>query len=344
MAKNGAPQSLLVRFGVTGSLSRRVLSPILVGLALVGPAAATAQTEPQPQELRAHGSWISWWEGGADGERWFESRGGELFDTSDLYVYQAIDLGSDASGAGVTTFASCHGPAARPEVQTCAVSQARLPYNSPFRTLVGARRRFGVTALAQHRGALALGQWRGRRGRLSRVLLKRSGASHFATLAKRRRARRIDVGDGFVMYVDKTNRSPGPGRREIPVVYVADLRGPTPRERRIASSTDADCRCVNAVVKVRDATLDGHHAYWIEEVTRADGDAPLGTGGSSTTTTRLLRVDLLAPQPAVEGTVIGRATTLAVTGGLVFHDGREPFDQGYRPEWSPADPFTPVEP
>lgn len=321
------------------------LALTMLGALLAVPSAAIAQaTEPPPQELRAHGTSISWWEEGADGVRWFSSSDGELFDTDAVTVYQAIDLGTDASGTGVTTFADCRGRAARPDLQTCAVRQARIPYNSPFRTLVSKRRRFGLTAVGQHRGALAVGQWRGASGELSRVLLRRRRASHFATLAKRRRARRIDVGDGFVMYADKTLPRPGPGVREMPVVYVSDLRGSAPRERRIARSTDNDCRCMRAVVKVRDATLDGHHAYWIEEVTRSDGDAPLGTGGSSTTTTRLLRADLRAPEPAVEGIAVGPVTTLAVSRGLVFHDARQEFQQGYRPNWSPAEPFLPVDP
>ena len=320
------------------------LAVTVLGMLLTAPGAAIAQTEPPPQELRAHRSSISWWEDGADGVRWFSSKHGELFDTDAVTVYQAIDLGIDASGMGVTTFGDCRGRATRPDRQACAVRQARIPYNLPFRTLVPRRKRFGVTAVGQHRGALALGQWRGERGELSRVLLKRPAATHFRTLAKRRRARRIDVGDGFVMYMDKTGATPGPAVREVPDVYVSDLRGAKPRERRIASSTDNDCRCSSAVVKIRDATLDGHHVYWIEEVTRSEGDAPLGTGAPSTTETRLLRVDLRTAGPAVEGTVVGPITTLAVTGGLVFHDAREELQQGYRPNWSPAEPFMPVEP
>ena len=332
------PRSLL-----SGALRQGIVACLLAAL-LALPGAALAQNgEPAPEELRAHKSWISWWEGGPDGDRWFASKRGEYFDTSALTIYQAINLGSDARGAGVTVFATCRGKAARPDLQTCAVRQAGVPYDSPFRTLIRPRKRFGVTALGQQRGTLALGQWRGKRGELSRVLLRRRGASRFATIAKRRRARRVDVGDGFVMYLDKTVARPGPAVREVPVVYVSDLRGDRPRERRIASSTDDDCRCRTAVVKVRDATLDGSHAYWIEEVTRSDGDAPLGTGGSSTTTTRLLRVDLRAAQPAVEGIAVGSVRTLAVTGGLVFHDATE-YEEGYRPQWSPAEPFTPVEP
>jgi hypothetical protein len=199
------------------------------------------------------------------------------------------------------------------------------------------RDRFGVTALGQHRGTLVLGHWRGRFGESSRVLLKRPGDSHFTTIAKRHRARRIDVDEGFVMHLDKRGQ-------EVPAVWVVDLRGARPRTRQIAISTDNDCRCANALVKVRDATLDRQHVYWIEEVTRAEGDAPLGAGAPSSTTTRILRVDLRDPAAAAEGHVVGSAKTLAVASGLVFHDAREEFTTGYRPEWAPAEPFLPVEP
>ena len=315
---------------------RALLALALTSAALLGGAVpAGAQSGPF-DALRAHAGWLSWFETRHDA-RGDQTRFQRVLERRrraypfPRRVFNEVDLGPGPDGRTVATYARCTqsrpgGPA------SCAVIR-RDPVTRRERALVGPRRDFAVDGVAQHRGTLALVQ----RLPTSRLLLRPAGAARFRTLARGIRASRLDLEPGLLAYRELGNESDR--------VRVVDLRRARPRFRTIAadSTYDYDCRCSQSVVSILDATLDGRHAYWIESTARSTGPSPIGSGAPGETTTRILRADVLARDPAVEVHVPhGDPHSLAVSDGRLHYDTLPDFRRGVRPRWERTDERVPV--
>jgi hypothetical protein len=302
---------------------RLSLAAAAVLLCLAAPAAAQSPISG----LRAHGPWVSF---ERDGQRVLD-RGGSLsaFPT----VGERLDLAADVRGRGVGVYAACD-KRTDPAKRSCAIRERRLA-TGRTRTLLPKRR--GITAVGQDRGLLALAIWAGEgdfpgdEGNLSKIVIRRPGESKLRTVRHRQRATRLEVGGGFVMFFDETDST----KQRVGVI---DVRGAKPKLVFTTASREP-CKCTS-VSQIYDATLDGRHVYWTEEVAYSpDG---LGTGNANFETyRRIRRVDFRAAERVVEEhrTDQGQARTIAVADGVLYHDADAAYAEGRRPDWRTVPEF-----
>ncbi|MDQ3935729.1 MAG: hypothetical protein M3340_13980 [Actinomycetota bacterium] len=302
---------------------RLALLPLVLIAALIGAGPAGAQGP-----IRAEGGWLSWWDEVRE-DRVLE-RGGRA------YPFPAVrgpDLGTDARGRAVATYTDCTSEP-YPQFTDCGVLERRL-FSGATRTLVPRRDGFGLEAVAQHRGTLAVAQNRGRAGRGSRVLLRRPGRSRFTVVTPKTRAVRVDLEDGLLSYFQWSSEN---------YVRTVDLRRSRPRTRTWVTddTRDFDCKCEQKLEQVGDATLEGRYVYWLEYTARSTDGSSIGGGSHAVLfSARFVRVDALAARPAVaEYRILDEdpsgariPSSFAVDRGRIYHDQLRDLRRGVRPKW-----------
>jgi hypothetical protein len=301
-------------------LWRCLVTALLVALLAVSVAAAAPEEDQLSPDyssyITATPGWVSWRREFNEGDQeWRLWHRGVLLPSPQVSM---TTFGTDSAGRAVALDSSCDG-CRRVERRLADGSVRPLP-----RRAVRAADESGGTLAYVRRG---LGIYVLREGGRRVVRVSRVEASSLALEGR------------WLVYWDQTDPR---GETRIGAI---DLSSSKPRARVLSKDDHSDdfCRCMTSTASQGKPTIDGHFAYWVEEIDSGrDGPDP-------SVETRVLRVDLNARRPMVQRFLLPRpALGLAVIGGTLYYTGG-PFGSGggvFRvraPEWRAAGDRFPVQ-
>jgi hypothetical protein len=303
---------------------RTLVITLLAALLAVSVSAAAPEEQQLSPDyssyITATPGWVSWrreyYEGDQTKVQWRLWHGGALVPSPQVSI---ATFGTDSAGRAVALDSPCDG-CRRVERRLADGSVRPLP-----RRVVGAADESGGTLAYVRRG---LGIYVLRRGARRVVRVSRVEASSLA------------LGGRWLVYWDQTNY------RGETTIDAIDLSKSKPRARVLSKDDHSDdfCRCMTSTVSQGSPTIDGHFAYWIEEVEYSDLDSP-----NRPPETRILRVNLNARSPEVQRFSLPRQVLgLAVAGGTLYYPGgRLGSGEGVfrlrAPDWRSAGDRIPVQ-